>query len=1085
MYKKNQSYYLLYITILFVFSMTANTAIAATELRYKQHWPRLSQPWYFNGMHKIALDNRELVYIADSGNNRIQVFTKNGSFVRTLGKEGQGNSEFSYPKGLAVSTANWLYVADSANDRIQVFNQDGVFVRSWGKTGSNEQQFSFPSGVAVADNGTVYVADTKNNRIQAFTSDGEFINTWGSAGSGDGQFNNPNDIIVSSDNQVYVADTNNHRIAVFSASGAFIKNVSKLGVADDDMGVPTGLSYVKSDDSIYVANQGGCYVATLEPCWNKPAGSVEIHTSAKIQIFSTQGVLKKVFKSEDGHTFNGLTGVAAANDGSVYVTEQWSDRVQVFNDQADATQVWQAFNQGDGHFNNPEGVAIDSNGKVYVADRDNARIQVFDDAGKFLTSWTGNVLGPAALAIRNGEVFVTDGYAYKDESSGVDTDNIFVFDLDGNLLRSWGKNGSSSGQFERASGIAISESGLVYITDSKNHRIQVFSKDGTFINSWGSYGQDEGQFTNPVGISISPAGDVYVTETALTDNPFLPYLENHRVQVFTAEGEFIRILAQQGSAEGELLFPSDVVFYDDLVYVSDSGNNRVQVFSATGELKFIVGEVGVGEGQFVKPMGIAVNENNLYVVDAANHRLHQFSQGTGDYGVDTQQQALSHPFKAIVLAGGGPSNGNYVNHIWDATQMLANRAYSTLRSQGFQKNEISFLSPVTAMDLDNNGKFDDITNATLANLEKAILDAKDAQDVFLYLIDHGGPGKFQVNPSEILTAEQLQGWLNQLQSIMPGRISVVIESCKSASFIPALTAKSRIIVGSSKADQAAVISNKGFNAFSYFFWNEVRAGAVFKDAFKAGRQAMSSQLVNGEPQNAQLDSNADGLFDSADFTELGDYCLGNCIQFAASLPVISNETENTTLNGESSMLLSLQVTSLEPILSAWAVVLRPDYYHPDSDEPLGDLPIVELSCNNSGLCTGIYDKFNVTGDYQISYYAQDGLYQMALPVSTQVTQMRSEHAVYDENFGVLTLNDVQVGNAHYRVELLDIGNFNFSIKGEIKTLTEAASTQPVEYDFNTMQLSIPKVEAFGQLFRVEMQHSGDFVFTIQGAGLVD
>jgi len=82
-----------------------------------------------------------------------------------------------------------VYVADSWNNRIQKFTKDGRFLSAWGSYGSGDGQFNYPRGIAIDTDGLVYVADSWNNRIQKFTKDGQFLSAWGSEGSGDGQFN--------------------------------------------------------------------------------------------------------------------------------------------------------------------------------------------------------------------------------------------------------------------------------------------------------------------------------------------------------------------------------------------------------------------------------------------------------------------------------------------------------------------------------------------------------------------------------------------------------------------------------------------------------------------------------------------------------------------------------------------------------------------------------------------------------------------------------------------------------------------------------------------------------------------------------
>jgi hypothetical protein len=61
-----------------------------------------------------------------------------------------------------------VYVADSGNDRIQKFNSEGNCITSWGSCGTGEGEFNDPNGIAVDSSGNVFVADTYNHRIQKF-----------------------------------------------------------------------------------------------------------------------------------------------------------------------------------------------------------------------------------------------------------------------------------------------------------------------------------------------------------------------------------------------------------------------------------------------------------------------------------------------------------------------------------------------------------------------------------------------------------------------------------------------------------------------------------------------------------------------------------------------------------------------------------------------------------------------------------------------------------------------------------------------------------------------------------------------------
>ena len=79
-----------------------------------------------------------------------------------------------------------VYVADTGNDRIQEFSAGGTFFRTWGLFGSEDGNFKAPKGIAIDGSGHVWVADSGNNRIQEFSATGSFLAKWGSSGSGDG-----------------------------------------------------------------------------------------------------------------------------------------------------------------------------------------------------------------------------------------------------------------------------------------------------------------------------------------------------------------------------------------------------------------------------------------------------------------------------------------------------------------------------------------------------------------------------------------------------------------------------------------------------------------------------------------------------------------------------------------------------------------------------------------------------------------------------------------------------------------------------------------------------------------------------------
>src|SRR5918995_1177254 len=160
--------------VLFLISLALISSASLTPLVYSQEFYPLTE-WgkygvttesSFKSPEGIAVDQAGNVYVADTANNRVQVFSSNGTFMSKWGKYGVGNSSLNYPQGIAVDQAGNVYVADTANNRVQVFSSNGTFMSKWGKYGVGNSSLNYPQGIAVDQAGNVYVADTANNRVQ-------------------------------------------------------------------------------------------------------------------------------------------------------------------------------------------------------------------------------------------------------------------------------------------------------------------------------------------------------------------------------------------------------------------------------------------------------------------------------------------------------------------------------------------------------------------------------------------------------------------------------------------------------------------------------------------------------------------------------------------------------------------------------------------------------------------------------------------------------------------------------------------------------------------------------------------------------
>jgi len=254
----------------------------------------------------IALDGSGNVYVSDRGNNRIQVFTSTGDFIRAWGTEGTNDGEFRAPRDVAVDGNGSVYVVDCQNSRIQKFTGTGTYCCEWGGSGTGDGEFSGPQGIAVDESGTVYVVDTGNNRIQAFTDTGDFIRAWGSMGTSNGQFQFPLSIAVDDDGAIYVADSSNFRIQKFNVTGGFLM---KWALPGEGIFHPYGIA-VDERGYIYLADYDNDNIRTFndrgEPLtrWGSPGTGVG--------------------------QFNKPSGITIDAAGNVYVVDEQNHRIQKF-----------------------------------------------------------------------------------------------------------------------------------------------------------------------------------------------------------------------------------------------------------------------------------------------------------------------------------------------------------------------------------------------------------------------------------------------------------------------------------------------------------------------------------------------------------------------------------------------------------------------------------------------------------------------------------------------------------------------------------------------------------------------------------
>ena len=155
-------------------------------------------------------------------------------FKGTWGSLGTEDGQFNEPRGIAVDSDGNVHVADSGNNRVQKFSRMGQFLDKWGDEGDGDGQFTKPFHVAVDSNNDIYVSNHPTGlfhgipprvRVQKFTPNGDFIRGWGEVGFAAGEFRSPRGIAVEYDDVILVVDQENHRIQKFSSNGESISAI--------------------------------------------------------------------------------------------------------------------------------------------------------------------------------------------------------------------------------------------------------------------------------------------------------------------------------------------------------------------------------------------------------------------------------------------------------------------------------------------------------------------------------------------------------------------------------------------------------------------------------------------------------------------------------------------------------------------------------------------------------------------------------------------------------------------------------------------------------------------------------------------
>ena len=260
------------------------------------------------------------------------------------------------------------------------------------------------------------------------------------------------------------------------------------------------------------------------------------------------------------------------------------------------------------------GVAVDAKDRVYLFNRGAHPLVVLDRGGAFKTSW-----GHGLFANAHGAHIGADQCLYL-------TDNghhtVRKFTLEGKLLLTLGVEGRpsafmSGAPFCRCTHTALAPNGDIYVSDGyHNACVHKYAPDGRHLKTWGGPGSGPGEFNLPHNICCDAHGLVYVADR-----------ENHRVQIFSADGGYVAEVRNMHRPSGLAITPGadprcivgELAPYMEVNRMTPNLGPRVSVLDIRGKLlSRIDGGAGLGPGQFVSPHSIALDSHgDMYVGEVA------------------------------------------------------------------------------------------------------------------------------------------------------------------------------------------------------------------------------------------------------------------------------------------------------------------------------------------------------------------------------------------------------------------------------------------------------------------------------------
>lgn len=409
-----------------------------------------------------------------------------------------------------------------------------------------------------------------------------------------------------------------------------------------------------------------------------PDGKVYVgdQGSHTIQVFDPNGAFLRdigLAGTRPGE-LTAIGSLGVAGDGTIFVADGGTNRISRFSPDGRLIHTFGGsgtdtgrFRFGAGGGNDAAaggGIAVSGN-NIYVSDTGNDRVQRFElDGGRpVVIVGPGTLANPRGLTVRGTRLLVADDQNHR----------LAIFDTGGKFLKSVGLGkGAGPGQLNFPYDVATDAKGRTFVADDMNQRIVRYSGPPNYPYKarWGSYGTGPGNLAYPRGIATDAQGNLFVTNTG-----------NDRIDVFDLSGSLLRSFGSSGRAVGQFDAPTGVAAdAAGLRAVADSVNGRVQLLNPDGSVATVWGSPNPGPTILPDPVAVAFDgSGNGYVLDQRRSRILFFERGSA-----TSPRSIGSPGNgpgqmlapsALTLDGNGTlwvadtGNERIVSFRWDGTYL--------------------------------------------------------------------------------------------------------------------------------------------------------------------------------------------------------------------------------------------------------------------------------------------------------------------------------------------------------------------------------------------------------------------------------